>query len=40
MLEVLSEVPVHSVENAKQTADAIGPLLQTPEEVSPETQVE
>ena len=39
MVEALTKVEVQSSENVKQTADALAPLLETPDEVTEETQV-
>ena len=39
MVEALTKVEVQSSENVKQTADALAPLLETPGEVTEETQV-
>jgi len=39
MMEVLTTVPLENIDGIKQTVDAITPLLQTPSELSEETQV-
>ena len=39
MVEALTKIEVQSSENVKQTADALAPLLETPDEVTEETQV-
>ena len=39
MVEALTKVEVQSSENVKQTADVLAPLLETPDEVTEETQV-
>ena len=39
MVEALTKVEVQSSESVKQTADALAPLLETPDEVTEETQV-
>ena len=39
MVEALTKVEVQSSEDVKQTADALAPLLETPDEVTEETQV-
>ena len=39
MVEALTKIEVQSSENVKQTADTLAPLLETPDEVTEETQV-
>ena len=39
MVEVLTKVEVQNTDNVKQTADALAPLLEAPDEVTTKTQV-
>ena len=39
MAEVLSEMNIQNLDGLQQTADAIGPLLERPEEITTQTQV-